>query len=87
MVFLIQATQNRRTTREATHLKLDELLRAREGRAHRDGRALETSTDEAGRAAGGVRALAPAALGPRSAHGQVTPASDADTPDPDTRAA
>jgi low affinity Fe/Cu permease len=84
MVFLIQATQNRDA--RATHLKLDELLRAVKG-ARTAMVALETSTDEELAELQEEFERLHRRLVAHDQRGRVTPASDADTPDPDTRAA
>ena len=76
MVFLIQATQNRDA--RATHLKLDELLRAVKG-ARTAMVALETSTDEELAELQEEFERLHRRLLAHDERGRVTPATDADT--------
>jgi low affinity Fe/Cu permease len=76
MVFLIQSTQNRDA--RATHLKLDELLRAVKG-ARTAMVALETSTDEELAELQEEFERLHRRLLAHDQRGRVTPATDADT--------
>ena len=84
MVFLIQATQNRDA--RAIHLKLDELLRGVKG-ARTAMVALETSTDEELAELQEEFERLHHRLISHDKRGRVTPASDAETSEPDATAA